>query len=209
MTRAFLSLAAAAVLAMPLSAQGTGTNPGGAYYRLHGGISLPTGDYADIYELGFRGAGTIGWQLAGIPVGFDLELAYDRLRGDEIGSVDFGDLSVWSGTVNVRYDVQTEGSVTPYVVAGGGIYHASGSASGDFKADLRLSRGVRFGTTGGDIEIEDSETKAGLNVGGGLLFGRSRTRFFVEARYHSVFVEGTNFNMIPITVGVQWGPPGL
>jgi opacity protein-like surface antigen len=199
MTRSFLSLAAVALLAMPLSAQGT--NPGGAYYRLHGGVSVPTGDYADFYELGFRGAGTIGWQLAGIPFGFDLELAYDRLGGDEVGPVDFDDIGLWSGTVNVRYDVETQGSVQPYIVAGGGIYHATYGGTVDLSTDLRLGAST--------VYDEDSETKGGFNAGVGLLFGRARTRFFVEARYTSIFVDGPNFNIIPVTIGVQWGPPRL
>lgn len=203
MKRSLLSLAAVALLAMPVGAQDIGaTNPGGVYFRLFGGATLPTGNFGDLFDTGWRGGGTIGWQLAGIPVGFDLDVAYDRVSGGDFDIFELGDLGVTSGTANIRWDYQGESSIGFYVAGGGGIYHF---ASYDVDGGLALDRRLRLGQ--GYEGESDSQNKFGLNGGAGLTFGRSNTRFFVEARYHSVFTDGENANFIPIVVGVQFGPP--
>ncbi len=204
MKRSLLSLVAIAALALPAGAQGTATNPGGAYYRLMGGVTLPMGDFADAFNLGFRGAGTIGWQLAGMPLGFDLDVAYDRVSGDEVGIFEFDDADIVSGTANVRYDFPSEGSVGFYLLGGGGIYRFSGGVSADFSS--ATDQGLRLG---GTVDEEESSTDFGVRFGGGLIFGRGNTRFFVEAAYNTVFTEGSNTNFLPIVIGVQWGPPRM
>jgi opacity protein-like surface antigen len=206
MKRSLLSLVAIAALALPAGAQTDATNPGGAYFRLGGGVTVPLGDFADAYNLGFRGLGTIGWQLAGMPLGFDLDVAYDRVRGDEVGIFDFEDVSILSGTANVRWDFPTQGTIGFYVSGGGGIYRFS-----DYGVDVDLgklaSQGLRLG--GSAEDVDETTTEFGVRVGAGVTFGRGNTRGFVEASYNSVFTEGSNTNFVPIVVGVQFGPPRM
>ena len=207
MKRSLFSLVALAMLALPAGAQTVGaTNPGGVYFRLFGGATMPTGTFGDAFNTGWRAGGTLGWQLAGIPVGFDVDVAYDRVSGDNISGFDIGDLGLTSGTLNIRWDAQTEGSLGFFVAGGGGIYHFNSyDVSGP---GLLTDRGLRLGYGKGTSSSE-SETKFGLNGGAGITFGRGNTRFFVEARYHSVFTEGENANFVPIAVGVQFGPPRM
>ncbi|HJU88290.1 MAG TPA: hypothetical protein VJ672_02805 [Gemmatimonadaceae bacterium] len=208
MKRSLLSFAAVVLLAAPVGAQTVGaTNPGGVYFRLFGGATLPTGDFGDVFDTGWRGGGTVGWQLAGIPVGFDVDVAYDRVGGGTVGPFEVDDLGIISGTANVRWDYQGEGPIGFYVAGGGGIYNFQAyDVSGPISVADGLGQRLRLGGGTGTVEVE-SETKFGLNGGAGLMFGRSNTRFFVEARYHTVFTDDENANFIPIVLGVQFGPP--
>jgi hypothetical protein len=50
----------------------------------------------------------------------------------------------------------------------------------------------------------DSETDVGINVGAGLNFPLTGMRgVFIEARYHSIFTEGSNTTFLPITLGLR------
>jgi hypothetical protein len=206
MRRAILTLAAVVLAAAPLGAQdAAATNPGGVYFRLLGGASMPLGDFGDFFNTGWRGAGTIGWQLAGIPIGFDAEVGYDRFGGDD----GLDDAAITSGTVNVRWDARSQSAVQFFLSGGLGVYHFNDYGGGDGilttvqAADRRPRFGVVYEDNG------NSRNKFGLNAGAGLLFGRSNTRFFVQASFHSIFTEGSKTNFVPITAGVQFGPPRM
>src|SRR4029077_17167351 len=53
-----------------------------------------------------------------------------------------------------------------------------------------------------------SETKFGIDGGAGFNFGSSATSFFVEGRFHNVFVPGSDFHFIPLTAGIRFGGRG-
>ena len=55
----------------------------------------------------------------------------------------------------------------------------------------------------GDLDVSDSQTKFGINFGGGFTFNLSGFETFVEARFHSVFAED-NANFIPISFGFKF-----
>jgi hypothetical protein len=50
----------------------------------------------------------------------------------------------------------------------------------------------------------ESETNVGLNAGVGLDFGLSGLSTFLEARFHSVFTDGSNTNFVPIVFGIRF-----
>ena len=62
--------------------------------------------------------------------------------------------------------------------------------------------------TGGTIIVRQRGTrvKPGLNVGGGLAFGsRWNAKFYVEARYHKIFLgNDRHTDYIPVTFGARW-----
>ncbi len=91
------------------------------------------------------------------------------------------DPSYWEVNANGVYKLTIQGSsIRPYAGAGINIAHSSGG----FGSDLG-----EFGSL--DV-ASDSSTKVGLNVLGGALFGRGKTKFFAEmkfeARSHGIFV---------------------
>jgi hypothetical protein len=56
-------------------------------------------------------------------------------------------------------------------------------------------------------ESEDrshTETKLGLNGGGGITYAMGRASLFAEARYNDVFTDNHHTTMTPIRIGVQW-----
>jgi hypothetical protein len=50
----------------------------------------------------------------------------------------------------------------------------------------------------------NSQTKFGLNAGAGLRFQLTGFSTFIEARWHTIFTEGRNAQMVPITVGITF-----
>jgi opacity protein-like surface antigen len=73
----------------------------------------------------------------------------------------------------------------PYAIAGLGLYYVKASA--EF----------------GDVDVSNSETKFGINLGGGVTFNLSGFETFVEARYHSVFADD-NISFIPLSFGFKF-----
>lgn len=149
------------------------------------GATVPTGDLADGYGTGFNVMGTLGFQPAALPVGVRFDLMYHSLPGEDIGGlIELEDLSIIGGTANAVLTVSNTGGVRPYLIGGIGMYR---------------------GDAGGD----ETSTDFGLNGGAGLEFALAGFSTFLEARYHSIFVddEGTdagNANIIPIVFGLRF-----
>jgi len=125
----------------------------------------------------FHAMGTVAFGGgADLPVSFRVD-----------GQYQLGDAAdVLSGTGNAVYafSVSEETKFRPYLIGGLGIYNINPDAAGF-----------------------DSETKFGINAGAGFTVpvGQGSTRLFGEARFHNVFAEGENLNLLPITVGVMFG----
>ena len=167
---------------------------------LRGGVSVPTGALAEEGEdggnadMGFNVGGFIGFTPAAIPFGLRAELSYDRF-GIDVGELppgaDFdGDWSILSGTLNAILAVPTQSGIRPYVIGGVGMYNvkASFSASED----------------GESFDFSDSETKVGLNGGAGLRFGLGGLSTFLEARYHTVFMDDERVSFVPVSFGIEF-----
>jgi opacity protein-like surface antigen len=93
-----------------------------------------------------------------------------------------------NATLSLLYRVPaTAGSrFRPYFLGGGGVYN--------------------FDLKGDDVGNLDSSTKFGLEGGIGADFEISpRFAIFVEGRYHNVFTEDENFQVLPVTVGGRIG----
>ena len=94
------------------------------------------------------------------------------------------------GTANVVYKFKTPKSkFRPYLIGGGGVYNLKAKGN-----DVGPGRQL--------------QTKFGINAGAGFDFGRAARRLFVEGRFHNVFISGSDFQFIPITVGVRFGGSG-
>ena len=169
---------ATAVFAAPAAAQ----TP--VQFGIGGGATLPLSDFADGASLGFHGNVLVQFAPAGSPVGVRVDGMYNRLsEKEESGN---GNFQVISGTANAVYTFQTaETSMFhPYLIAGVGAYN------------------FKYAPEVGDSE---SETKLGVNGGAGFDYNAGGAVIFVEGRFHNIFFEGSDLNMIPITVGVKFG----
>jgi hypothetical protein len=119
-------------------------------------------------------------QPAFVPVGVRFDVMYHGLGGKELGlGLENPDLKVLAGAANVVLTTANTGTVRPYVLGGVGLYNLSCDGC-------------------------ESETKFGLNGGGGIEFGVGGFNTFVEARFHSVFTEDVKTNLVPVVFGLRF-----
>ena len=193
---AALSLAAAA----PLAAQ---SDVRAVRFGVQGGAALPTGEFGDVTELGFLVAGTADWRLANRPFGLRFDVGYQRNAFKDVPpglGIDLDPVSIVSGTANVVATVPTASGVRPYVLGGAGVYHVriSGSFGFDGEFDGPISAAAQSESS------SDSETKPGLQLGGGLSFNLGALDAYVEARYHTVFTSDERISYVPIVFGLRF-----
>jgi opacity protein-like surface antigen len=159
------------------------------------GASVPIGDFGDGANVGFHLGGLIEQKPNDLGHTLRGEITYNRngLKKGYFGGqnplfddVD-GDVSILNFVGNGVIPFGDPASTArPYVIGGVGVYRLH------FSGEL------------GDFDISDTQTKFGINVGGGFTFNLSGFETFVEARFHSVFTEESNTNMIPISFGFKF-----
>lgn len=185
LTAAVAGAAVAASSASVAAAQAgasAGTRPS---IGVFGGAALPTGSFGDAFKSGYAVGANIGFHPAASPVGFRIEGAYDRFDLKGTNPLDLH-TSVISGTGNVVLSAgATAGGVRPYLIGGGGIYN------------------IKTG--------DASDTKFGLNGGGGIDLLLSGITVYAEARFNYLFTDsngitgrGYNATFVPIVVGVKF-----
>lgn len=149
-----------------------------------GGLSLPVSDLREGMNSGYNVNVGLAFGAPLVPVGARLEggfSSFDAKGGN-------GNFRIASGTANAILNLGPT-SAAPYLIGGLGIYN------------------LRSEVTIGGVKVSDSESKAGVNVGGGIRFPLGGISTFLEARYHYVLgdkAEGTNAQFVPISFGVQF-----
>ena len=166
----------------------------GRPFKLGGtfGATLPVGDFGDAADVGFHFGGLIDYKPNAIPFNLRGEITYHRLGlpegafGTGFEDVD-GNWGVLSFLGNAVFPFGDPASTArPYGLGGVGVYRMKQS-------------GER-----GNVDLSRTQTKFGINLGGGFQFNLSGFETFVEARFHSVFTEGKNANFIPLSFGFKF-----
>ena len=139
------------------------------------GASLPNGDFKNVAKTGFHGMGAGDFKLTGSPISIRGDFMYNSFSSKASGGPT---LSLITVSADAKYGF-APGPVSPYILGG-----------------PTWSRSSCSGCT--------SESEFGFNVGGGINFGMSALKLFVEARYFSVSDNGVKTNWIPITVGIHF-----
>ena len=186
---------ATAFVMLASTAQAQSVNP--ISFGVAGGMTIPTGDSRDFVKNGYHGEVMVGIHLPTAPVWFRVDGFYHKFDAkDEFGD---GSARVIGGAGNVVWDIPSAGMVKMYVTGGAGVYNIKQEVDMSvLLTDQRLRLGVSSGT------VESKDTKFGLNGGVGVRFTLAGLNPFVEARYHSVFTEGSKTNVIPVTVGIMF-----
>jgi opacity protein-like surface antigen len=192
----FVVGASALLIAATAQAQGT-SGSSGRPFKLGGalGATIPLGDFGDFADLGFHLGGLVEYKPQAVPVNLRGEITYHRngLKDDffssqnpAIGNVD-GNNSILAFVGNAVIPFGDAASTArPYAIGGLGVYRVKQSGNDN------------------NIDFSISNTKFGINVGGGFSFNLSGFETFVEARFHSVFTEGSNTNFLPISFGFKF-----
>lgn len=165
----FAALLAAAVPTIA-SAQG-----GSFETSLGGGVTIPLGNSADLYETGFHGAAAIGYRALNSKAVFKLHASFHRLNQDAFTDAH---ANIFAAFARMDYDV----SPMAYVIGGVGVVRNENQA---------VVSGVRFTNTNSD---------PALTGGLGLRIGKN---LFAEGRvmYGLGDVKTT---LVPITFGIRF-----
>ena len=184
-TRVFVVAAALIASASTAVAQGT-TTESSRPFKFGGmlGATLPTGDFGDIAGTGYHFGALGEYGRPAWPFAIRGELTYHR---NDIDDID-GNVSVLSFVGNIAFPFGDAASTTrPYIIGGLGVHNV------DISVEIP-----------GEGDDSESETKFGVNFGGGITFDLAGFQTFVEARYHSVFTSGSNTTFIPLSFGFKF-----
>jgi len=152
------------------------------YVGFGGGVSIPTGEFADAVNTGVMGqvvagitgpTGVIGGRVNGTYThhGFDL---VDDARIRFIGAM--GDVVFSPGVADAK--------LRPYLLGGLGFQNFS-----------------ETDPLGGD---DFSETEFAFNFGGGVNIALGRMKLFIEGRWLSIRTEDA-VSLIPLSIGLRFG----
>jgi Outer membrane protein beta-barrel domain len=184
-------------------------------FDVGGGFSFPTGQLANRADTGFGLVASGGPRFSpSLSIGLDFAIQFFNVENRPPGEVTvpnftFGAMvRTWSLTVNPTYQFLRRERSSYYATAGYGLYNrqlqdlAHGAAAGN-TCDAFWNVCVSNSPTGSSLTGNVNPYRGGYNVGGGVNFG-SRTKLFVEVRYHHMFTSRSPTELIPVTFGVRW-----
>lgn len=174
--------------------------------HLGGGLSVPSSDFADQYDLGFHVVGGVGFNLFPmVQVVPQLEyhafridreywLARFQVQSPTVDEVDGGTLNAMmiGATIRIR-PFSPFMPVKPFVLGGGGWANLSVTDFELYSEGTLLPLGT------------DSENKLFWAVGAGVEFGGGPLlSFFVQARYVSIQADDIDLYFVPVSIGVRF-----
>src|SRR5215213_7298022 len=186
-----LALVVAAGVAEPsaISAQSAPGPTRPLLVGIGGGLTVPTGDFAQDANAGYNVGGFLQYRPGTNPFGIRGEVQYHR---NEFSSEVLDDFNLSSGNTSILYIgaagvlefAPPDKDMGGFLIAGVGNYNRKVSAEG--------------GSFGGSESLSD----IGFSLGAGLAFKVSSAKLLIESRFHSVKIRDAHFNFIPITLSV-------
>lgn len=154
---------------------------------LGGGVNIPLNALEDTHKLGFNGTGRIAVQ-GNSRFEFLFGLDYFTFQAD-IDTADGGTFSNVIFAIDIKINLlpESESSINPFVFFGPAL-------SNTFMTEI-----VPTGSEQSNLDSE-SRTMFGGEFGGGF----ETDRFFVLAKAVNSFDSGSDFNFIPIQIGVRF-----
>jgi len=150
---------------------------GQARFGIAGGHAVPVSDLADAANPAYNVAVALHFGGTHVPFGARLE---GSLNGFSLDDAD-DDVRILNATLNAVANYGQR-PTSPYLIGGLGLYNSK-------------------------VASLESKNTLGINFGGGLRFPIHQLSTFVEARYHLMLGDRTdfaNFQFIPITIGVVY-----
>ncbi len=158
-----------------------------------------------------------GWGLkAGAGVNFNSHLSLMANVGyDSLGiassslttaGVTGGNVNIFSARLDPVYHVGAYHHADFYVTGGGGLYRQERQFNTAVSGVTTINDPI-FGTsyTSGVGSSSYSVNKPGFDAGMGVAFGSKwHGKFFAEARYNRMFLDGGHTDFLPVTFGFRW-----
>jgi Outer membrane protein beta-barrel domain len=163
------------------------------------------------WNLDFRGGYRPSSHLA-----LDLDWNYNRwnLNGAALARVGEpgGYMSIWSLSLLPTLKGSPHWHVSPYVLAGPGLYYRNLSLTRPGVANTFVCDpffGFCYPAAVGVTQVVASNSTYKLGVSGGagleMRLGQSHAKLFGEARYARMFTtHGTDITFVPVTFGIRW-----
>jgi len=199
---------------VPLSAQVMVSRP--VRFGVAGGATVPVSDMSDVSETGWHAGALVEAGVPLFPWGLRVDAMWNQLGKKETVAGTVKNRLI-DGTLNVTYSFGGLSTTKFYLIGGMGVYNLKTeledqpiflavadrrSASDDALAAREIAPPSRQIVDFG--EQSHSQTKFGLNGGAGLRFQLTGFSTFIEARWHTIFTEGSNAQVVPISVGITF-----
>ena len=152
MKRSFIAAAVAGVVLVSLTVDAgaqSATVLKPVQFGVSAGVSVPSGDLSDVFDLGYTAGASIMFNPAMMPLGVRVDGAYNQwsLKGG-------GDNAhVTSVTGNLVYRIPSM-SVTPYLIGGAGWYNLGGRGESKKNLGWNAGGGLSMALSGFDTFIE-------------------------------------------------------
>lgn len=177
------SLAALALVLLVAVVPATAQREAPIKISLGAGLTMPSGDFNDLYEMGWGGLGAVSYRPPVMPFAFRADLSLSQVKDET--PLDLTDRIIY-GTANLLYEFDIQETVLrPYVLGGAGVYN--------------------FNPGGDDAEGITSETRFGLNVGVGVEVKPGPVGFFAESRLHHVIDPADDVQFVALVAGFRFG----
>lgn len=204
-----------AAASAPLSAQVAVSRP--VRFGIMGGATVPVSDLSDISKTGWNAGALVEAGVPLFPWGLRIDAMWNQFgeKDTDAGTVKN---RIIDGTVNATYSFGGLSTTKFYIIGGLGIYNmktevidapvlidaltASESQRGTPRVTRQIAPPAAQVVDFGDDSR--TQTKFGLNGGVGLRFQLTGFSTFIEARWHTIFTEGSNAQMVPISVGITF-----
>lgn len=203
-------------VSVPLSAQVMVSRP--VRFGIAGGATAPVSSMSDISKTGWHAGALLEAGVPLFPWGLRVDAMWNQLGEKETGAGKIKNRII-DGTVNATYSFGGLSTTKFYLIGGVGIYNMKTEVTEapvmfTSEAPAQLSqRGApgisrQIAPPMGQVvdfgQAENTQTKFGLNGGAGLRFQLTGFSTFIEARYHTIFTEGENAQIVPISVGITF-----
>ena len=192
MKRAFLGLAAAALVAVPSVSHAQRRAASAASpvkFALDANLAMPMSDWGDAVGTGVGVAASASKSLTGTPTFLRGELGFNYYTGKDQGGGLTTKGNQLGGAFDLGYSFPSSSSVKPYVLGGLNIVRTS------LTADM----------TGAGSQSDNSGAKFGFNGGVGMRFKMGARVAHVEGRYMNQGTwNGASIASFPISFGVEF-----
>lgn len=164
-------------------------------FGLTAGATPPLTSFSNTVNSGWNAGGLVELGFPLVPLGFRFDAEWHQLGTKTFGASLRQRARIVSTTLDVTYALGSQPVVRPYVIAGLGGYAV--------KSDRLVN--PTFEVTSGADTLQSgsvSQFRFGLNAGFGVRLQLAPVALFLEARWHSIFINGSTMQMMPISIGI-------
>jgi opacity protein-like surface antigen len=184
----------AVMLAVPMVASAQAAAPKNTSFSVHAGIGIPFGDFGDAVGTGFGVHGSLWYKLTNERLRLRGDVGFDRFSGDNNVSIGGSSFETTATVIpivgNVVYALgQPKQTSRPYLLGGAGMFVNRSSVS--------------VTALGRTTSSTDTETRLGIQAGGGIEFQLAGFSTYAEAKLVNVFGDGS-LTYVPLTFGIKF-----